>query len=132
MKKALFKLLLATGLILCAGSAFAHVGGEPWTQVGLSGIGLGALAGLYCGYKGFSHGVGMGGALLLLYVELVAVAGFQGELLSGAFLLIYIIPLVGLVPLTMFYFITHALVAGLKRQFAPADTSYTPTTTDEH
>ena len=132
MKKALSKLLLATGLILSAGSAFAHIGGEPWTQLGASGIGLGALAGLYCGYKGFSHGVGMGGALLLLYLALVAVAGFQGELLAGAFLSIYIIPLVAMLPVAIVYFITYALVAGLQRHFAPVDTSRTPTTFDEH
>lgn len=132
MKKALSKLLLATGLILSAGSAFAHIGGEPWTQVGLSGIGLGALAGVYASYKGFSHGVGIGGALLLLYAALVALAGFQGELLPGAFVSTFIIPLVWLLPLAMAYFITYALVAGLKRQFAPADTSYRPTTNDEH
>ena len=132
MKNTLSKLLLATGSILFSGSASAHIGGEPWIQVGLSGIGLGALAGLYCGYRGFSHGVGVGGALLLLYAAMVAVAGFQGELLNGAFLSIYIIPLVGLLPLTMVYFITYALVAGLQRHFAPADTPYTPTTNDEH
>lgn len=132
MKNTLSKSLLATGLILSAGSASAHIGGEPWTQIGLSGIGLGALAGLYCGYRGFSHGAGIGAALLLLYVAMVAVAGFQGELLAGALFSIYIIPLVGLLPVAMVYFITHAVVAGLKRQFAPAATSYTPPTNDEH
>jgi len=132
VKNTLSKLLLAAGLILSAGSASAHIGGEPWTQIGLSGIGLGALAGLYCGYRGFSHGVGVGGALLLLYVAMVTVAGFQGELLAGAFFSIYIIPLVGLFPVAMVYFITYAVVAGLKRQFAPVATSYTPPTNDEH
>jgi hypothetical protein len=63
---------------------------------------------------------------------MVAVAGFQGELLAGAFFSIYIIPLVGLLPVAMVYFITHAVVAGLKRQFEPAATSYTPPTNDEH
>ena len=126
------KLLLGTGLILFSGSASAHMGGDPWTQVGLSGIGLGALAGLYCGYRGFSHGIGVGGALLLLYVAMLALAGFQGEFLAGAFLSIYIIPLVWLLPLTMAYFISYALVAELQRHLAPAETSYTPTMTDEH
>jgi len=125
-------MLVAAGLGLYASSASAHISGGPSTLAGFGGLGVGVVAGLMCGYRDLSHGIGLGGSLLFLYIAMVTVAAFQGEFLAGAFLSIFLIPLVGVLPLAIAYFPMYALARIIKRYVSPTGASDAKAPTHEH
>lgn len=113
--------LVAALALLAASPAAAHGEGALIAPVAWGGLAIGAVAGVWCGYRGSHPGVGIGWGIGVLFLALVTWAGVEGELLLGTLLLLIVVPFAGAIPLALAFLVTHAATAFLRQRFFRAD-----------
>jgi hypothetical protein len=113
--------LAAVFAALAATPVWAHGEGALIAPAAWGGLAIGGVAGAWAGYKDSHPGVALGWGIGLLFLTLVAWAGFEGELLLGALLYLLIVPFAGAIPLAIAFFVTYAATVFIKERFFPAD-----------
>jgi hypothetical protein len=114
-------LLVAVITVAAATPAWAHGEGALIAPAAWGGLGIGAVAGVWVGYKSGHPGVALGWGIALLFLALVVWAGLDGELVLGALVYLFIVPFAGAIPLAIAFFVTYATTVFLKERFFPAD-----------
>ena len=130
MRELLVSLVAAVHL-LAAAPAYAHGEGSLIAPAAWGGLIVGAVVGAWFGYRQSHPGMGLGWGVGALFVGLVAWAGWEGELLAGALLYLFIVPFAGVIPLAIAFFVTYAL-AGIIRSRLDPEVAPNGLPTDEH
>lgn len=99
--KSLATVLVGALAAVAAMPAYAHGEGAVIGPAALGGLGIGAIAGAWAGWKGSHPGIALGWAVAALFLALVVWAGIEGELLLGALLFVIIVPFAGAIPMAV-------------------------------
>ena len=123
--------LIAAAHLVVTTSAYAHGEGALIAPAAWGGLIVGAAFGGWFGYRRSHPGVGLGWSIGALFLGLVVWAGWQGEWLAGALLYLLIVPFAGVIPLTVAFFVIHAVAGFIRSRLDPEVATNGPPT-DEH
>ena len=111
--------LVAAVHLLATAPAYAHGEGGLIAPAAWGGLIVGAAVGAWFGYRRSHPGVGLGWSVGALFLGLVIWAGWEGELLAGALLYLFIVPFAGVIPLAIAFFVTYALAGIIRSRLDP-------------